>query len=157
LTPNHAASAIDAQVLPLLAVPEFRSKAARVFDWIDQAHRVDDGFDYDTDLDGIWTEGTAQAALAMHVAGSSDGSLRSLEAISHYRVGDGLIVASSIDGLTTGLAIGPDSNSPDFVYYRLPHIGATSWMVLAAAGRNPFTRDQRVDVTYSDLQCPPIL
>jgi hypothetical protein len=157
MTLNLAASAIDAQVLPLLAIPEFRPKAGRIFDRIEQDHRVDGGFDFDTDRDGIWTEGTAQAALAMQITGFTDRWARSLEAISYYRVGDGLIVASSVNGLTTGLAIGPDSESPDFVYYRLPHIGATSWMVLAATGWNPFARDQRTDATYSDLLCPPIL
>ena len=41
--------------------------------------------------------------------------------------------------MTTGLQIGPTSTEADFLYYRRPHLGATTWAVLAAQGWNPFT------------------
>jgi len=36
------------------------------------------------------------------------------------------------------LAVGSDSTSADFYYYRRPHLAATAWAVLAALKRNPF-------------------
>jgi hypothetical protein len=52
----------------------------------------------------------------------------------------GLVWASTVPRLTTGLATGvTDSASPaDFVYFRRPHIGATAWAVLAVLGKTPF-------------------
>jgi hypothetical protein len=51
----------------------------------------------------------------------------------------GFLLATDVDRLTTGIAIGPASHGPDFYYFRRPHLGATAWGVLAAKGWNPFT------------------
>lgn len=51
----------------------------------------------------------------------------------------GYLYATRPQVLSTGLAIGPDSKTDDFLYYRRPHLGATAWAALAALGWNPFT------------------
>jgi len=49
------------------------------------------------------------------------------------------LYATPNERIRTGLAIGPTSKNADFDYFHLPHLGATAWAVLAAAGWNPFT------------------
>ena len=43
----------------------------------------------------------------------------------------GYVYATREPRITTGLA-------SDAYYFRLPHLGATAWTVLAALGRNPY-------------------
>ncbi|HET7779979.1 MAG TPA: hypothetical protein VFL07_15630, partial [Rudaea sp.] len=50
----------------------------------------------------------------------------------------GYVYATREPRITTGLALSAQSTSADFYYYRLPHLGATAWAVLAALGHNPF-------------------
>ena len=53
---------------------------------------------------------------------------------------EGYVYATREPRITTGLAIGTDSGSADFYYYRRPHLAATAWALLAALKRNPFER-----------------
>lgn len=53
---------------------------------------------------------------------------------------DNLIYATLGDELTTGLMIRPTSTLPTSKYFRLPHVGATAWAILAARSWNPFLR-----------------
>jgi hypothetical protein len=60
------------------------------------------------------------------------------------RTPSGLLNATRVDRLTTGLSIGPDSPQPDFFYFRRPHLAPTAWACFAALGWNPFA-GQHVD------------
>ncbi|HSX60628.1 MAG TPA: hypothetical protein VLF18_10550 [Tahibacter sp.] len=136
-TPNRATSALDvqwwSQLLP--AVPDTWRRAIR---YAERVHAVGAGFDFNEDRDGIWLEGTAQAALAYRVVGEGENARRCLAEIAAQFSAGGYVFATREPRMTTGLALGPASTSADAYYYRRPHLGATAWAALAALGRNPF-------------------
>ena len=108
-----------------------------------QAHlAVDNGFDFNGDRDGVWVEGTAQAAPAYRISGDTTRSDRLLAGLKADQTRSGLLNASRTARLTTGLSIDPTGTVPDFFYYRRPHLGATAWAVLAETGWNPFTGER---------------
>ncbi len=92
------------------------------------------GFDYNTDNDGIWFEGTAQMALAYRIGGQPTkaesylSELRRAQAVATNGNGRGLVAASH-DGVSTGFG---------GTYHDWPHIGATAWYTLAELGYDPF-------------------
>ncbi|GES41558.1 methylaspartate ammonia-lyase [Rhizobium sp. ERR 922] len=136
--PNTRMSGLDAELWPLIAVPAYAFRRARVLEWTKRNHGVDGGFDFNNDRDGTWLEGTAQAALVFRLSGRGKEAEPLFETISRQVAPDGLLYATVNAELSTGLKVGPDSTSVDFKYFRLPHIGATAWAVLAALKRNPF-------------------
>jgi len=132
--------ALDVQLWPWMAVPDVPDwrKALR---FAERQLAVDGGFDFNGDRDGVWVEGTAQAALAYRMAGDAPASQRLLADLRADRTASGLLNATRGARLTTGLSIDPTGATtiPDFFYYKRPHLGATAWAVLAEAGWNPFT------------------
>lgn len=139
--PNLTQSGIDSELWPILAVAEFRSRSDRVLEWVDRHYTVGEGFDFNDDRDGIWLEGTAQAALALQQAGHTARAEILLATIAAEISPDNLVYATVGQELTTGLMIGPTSTYADFKYFRLPHVGATAWAILAAKNWNPFLRE----------------
>jgi hypothetical protein len=137
-TPNRATSGLDAQFWPLL-LPRAPREWRRALDSAERVHGVDGGFDFNDDRDGIWSEGTAQASLAYAVVGYDEKAARALLRIAFDADAGGYLFATDRPRITTGLAIGPDSTSADFYYYRRPHLGATAWAAIAALRWNPFT------------------
>lgn len=140
-TISRTNSGLDAQLWPLLlpqAPPDWR----RALAYAERTHGVDGGFDFNGDRDGLWVEGTAQAALAYRVVGRIDGAERLFTEIAKEFSPGGYVWATRQPSITTGLAIGPDSTTDDFRYERRPHLGATAWVALAALGWNPFTGRQ---------------
>jgi hypothetical protein len=138
VTINRGLSGLDAQLWPLLlqgAPAEWR----RALAYAEQAHGVDGGFDFNDDRDGMWVEGTAQAALVYRSLGANDRAARLLADLAGEVSPGGYVWATRAPSITTGLAIHPDSRTDDFRYYRRPHLGATAWVALAARGWNPFT------------------
>ncbi|WP_245306748.1 MULTISPECIES: hypothetical protein [unclassified Rhizobium] len=150
--PNVAMSGLDAELWPLIAVPDFKAKADRVIEWTEVHHGVDGGFDFNSDRDGIWLEGTAQAALVLRLSGQEAKAEPLLKTIQGQITPGNLIYATVNEQLSTGLQVGPNSSPGDFKYYRLPHIGATGWTVLAALDLNPFVG--RAGQTSSDKEPP---
>lgn len=136
-TPNRASSSLDAQLWPLL-LRDAPRHWRRALDYAERAHRVNGGFDFNDDRDGVWVEGTAQAALAYQAVGRASDAQRLQREIAAEISRGGLVWATRGARITTGLAIGPSSSSDDFHYYRRPHVGATAWAALAALGWNPF-------------------
>lgn len=128
--PNLQTSALDVQLWSQL-VPRAESKWRRALAYAERAHGVDCGFDFDADRDGVWLEGTAQAALAYRVRGDRAAAERRLACIAREFSADGYVYATREARITTGLAA-------DAYYFRLPHLGATAWAALAALGRNPY-------------------
>ena len=142
VTPNRGTSGLDAQLWPLMlrgAPVEWQ----RALAYAEREHGVDGGFDFNADRDGLWVEGTAQGALAYRVAGRMADAQSMLATIARQVSDGGFLNATREARITTGLAIGPDSTSADFHYFRRPHLGATAWGVLAATGTNPFVARQR--------------
>ena len=146
-TINRATSGLDAQLWPLL-LPDAPQEWQAALGYAERAHGIRAnnavvGFDFNDDRDGLWLEGTAQAALVYRYLGRSDDARRMFATIAQHISPGGYVWATREAKITTGLAIGPDSVTDDFRYYRLPHLGATAWAALAAQGWNPFT-GQRV-------------
>ena len=139
VTPDRTRSGLDAQLWPLLAIPDGPAEWRNALDFAGRAHGVPGGYDFDADRDGLWVEGTAQAALALRAAGRAEAAAPLLAELARHASPHGLLFATREERLTTGLAVGPASTTADFLYYRHPHVGATAWAVLAALGWNPFT------------------
>jgi hypothetical protein len=137
VTSNRDNAGIDAQLWPLLLAdsPETWRASLR---YVEEHYAVSGGFDFNDDRDGIWWEGTAQAALVYRALGRMADADRLLTEIGRQLKPGGFIWASSRQKLTTGLGLSPASTFDDFYYYRLPHLGATAWAALAATGWNPF-------------------
>jgi hypothetical protein len=138
MTPNRLNSGLDAQLWPLLLAdaPETWRASLR---YVEAHHARSGGFDFNDDRDGIWWEGTAQAALTYRAVGREEEADRLLSALADQFSPSGFIWASSELRLTTGFALSPASQIDDFYYYRLPHLAPTAWAALAATGWNPFT------------------
>lgn len=137
-TLSTEASGLDAQLWPLLAAPEGSCAWSRSLDWVEKHHRIGAGYGFSREPDGIWTEGSAQAAATL-VARKGAAPEALWQLLASQRAGNGLYYATPSARISTGLAIGPDSVGADFYYYRWPHLGATAWIALAATGFNPFT------------------
>jgi len=141
LTPDGApnrASMLDANLWPLIArgVPGDRRAA---LDWVMAHHAAGGGLDFNDDRDGAWTEGTAFAALALRQAHEDAAAARFGVLLIGRRAPSGLLYATDVASLTTGLSTGIDpAAADDFRYPRLPHLAPTAWAVLAAHRVNPF-------------------
>lgn len=144
-TAEHQRSGLDAQIWPLIAVSNPPADWTRVFSFIDQAHRFGAGYGFSRDPDGLWTEGTAQAAAVAQLTGAVDKAKPLWPVLMAQQSADGWLFATPQSQISTGLAIGPDSTTNDFFYYHLPHLGATAWAAIAASGVNPFTGAQEAN------------
>jgi hypothetical protein len=134
--PAHLA--LDTQLWPLLladAPAAWRSALTCA----ERQLSVPGGFDFDNDRDGLWAEGTAQAALLYRHLGDQKRGAELLDGLRQDVSPSGWLFAARGERLTTGLKIGPQSVEPDFFYFRRPHLGATSWAAIAGRGWNPFT------------------
>jgi hypothetical protein len=150
-TPATAGSGLDAQLWPLLAAPPGRCPWRAGLAWVERNHRFGEGYGFSRQPDGIWTEGSAQAAATLlAVKGAVPEALWRL--LASQRAANGLYYATPSPRISTGLAIGPDSQGADFFYYRWPHLGATAWIALAATGWNPFTGS--VTAASGEKPCP---
>jgi hypothetical protein len=137
VTSNRDASALDIQWWSQL-LPDAPAEWRRAIDYAQRQHGVGAGFDFNDDRDGLWLEGTAQAALAYRVVSRQDNARRCLVEVSSQFSAGGYVFATREPRITTGLAIGQASTSADFYYYRRPHLAATAWAALAALDRNPY-------------------
>ncbi len=134
LTINKTVIPLDVQAWAVLA---FRTEAgpyAAALDYAQVHHRTDGGagnggFDFNTDCDGTWYEGTAQMALAYRALGRHDEANRLTDLVALAQLPSGSIPAASLDGLTTGF---------DWLYFHQGHVGATAWYLLAACNGNPY-------------------
>jgi hypothetical protein len=134
--------ALDVQLWPWMALSDAPAAWRKGLGFA-QAHlSVDGGFDFNGDRDGVWVEGTAQAAMAHRIAGDAAASARLLAGLAADQTASGLLNATRGARLTTGLSIDPTGSVPDFFYYKRPHLGATAWAALAETGWNPFTGEK---------------
>jgi hypothetical protein len=138
-SPNDGAAA-DANFWPLLLpdpLPEWRGALAWAMAHQGVPAQKPVGVGFNDDRDGIWLEGTAYAALAARFAGDEDFYGRAMATLRGQTTADGLVWATTVPRLSTGLATGL-GNEPDFYYYRRPSLAATAWAQLAALGISPF-------------------
>lgn len=135
---NGGPSALDASLWPLIAIPDQAGNWQRALAWARAKHGVKGGYGFNANPDGIWTEGTGQAALVLRATGRDAEAAPLWPLLASQRATSGLLFATPEQKVRTGLQIGPDSRTDDFYYFHLPHLGATAWAVLAATGWNPF-------------------
>lgn len=130
--------ALDVQPWSLLAQLNPAGRDAQVLDCALAHHAVTAdgfaGFDFNTDLDGVWFEGTGQMASALRFGGRAAMSdfYRTELQRAHGNPPLGKLLghhAASHDSLTTGF---------DFKYFHRLHVGATSWNLFGQRGANPY-------------------
>ena len=62
--------------------------------------------------------------------------------LDYFAFMDGAAMSGTSTGYrpsSRGLSIDPTGGTPDFFYFKRPHLGATAWAALAETGWNPFT------------------
>jgi hypothetical protein len=123
----HSPSALDVQLWAQL-LPNAPKQWLRAMRWVTHANAVKGGFDFTDARDGLWTEGTAQAALVYQRLGE-EAAVRALFA--------SLMKQTSIAGY---LYATPESHIAAVYsyYYHQPCLAATAWAVLAGLNRNPY-------------------
>ncbi len=137
-------SVLDVQLWPWMAIAAPPAEWRRGLRFAERHLAVEGGFGFRENGGGVWVEGTAQAALAYRIAGQPARATQLIASLDADRSPSGLLNATPVAKLSTGLSIKPESTTPDFFYFPRPHLGATAWAVLASVGWNPFT-GRRVD------------
>ena len=137
ISSNQAVSGLDTQLWPLL-LPDMDPRWRAALAFAEHAHGVSGGFDFNDDRDGLWVEGTAQAALVYRSLGQAKHYQTCMAEVSAHFSAGGYLYATREPRITTGLAIHPDSRAADLYYFHAPHLGATAWAAIAASGWNPF-------------------
>jgi hypothetical protein len=130
--------ALDAQIWPLLALPQASSRYSVAVKTVESRLGQDGGFAYSDAKQGLWTEGTAQAALLFALMGREAEANRLDKAVESMRVPDGGYYAANTQALPTGFMLDTDPSQPR-VYFHIPHLAALAWAALAARRFNPFT------------------
>lgn len=137
VTPNRLL-ALDAQLWPLMALPGVNARHGEAVKTAQQKLSQSGGLAYSGGSKGLWTEGTAQAALYFKLAGKKAAAEKYETAVRGMRQKDGSYLASTT-AAATGFMQESDPTQPR-QYFRIPHLAAVSWAALAAQGYNPFTR-----------------
>lgn len=140
--------ALDAQLWPLMAIAGARTRYGEAAKTAQQRLSQSNGLAYSEASKGMWTEGTAQAALYFKLAGNQTAAGKYEEAVRAMRQKDGSYLASNTAALPTGFMLESDPTQPR-QYFRIPHLAAASWAALAARGYNPFTRAPSLPETAS--------
>ncbi|MBV8886395.1 MAG: hypothetical protein JO235_20705 [Chroococcidiopsidaceae cyanobacterium CP_BM_RX_35] len=126
---------LDVQAWAVLAFREEGKPYQQALKYAEKHHKVDQGFTFNHDGDGIWYEGTAQMAVAYQRTGQSQKSKTLISTLKAGQDKSGGLYTTNQAELRTGFIM-PDGNP--WNYYRRIHVGATAWMVLAEKGVNPF-------------------
>lgn len=129
--------ALDAQIWPLLALPDAARYRDDVITHCLPGLRQGNGYSYSAALHGIWTEGTAQAALLMACTGHADAAQQLLATLAALHAPGGGFYATDQAQLPTGFMSSTDPHVQRF-YFHLSHLGATAWVALAQRKVNPF-------------------
>ncbi len=99
------------------------------------------GIGFSVASNGIWPEGTAFAALALHGLNQKQAETF-LQTVEQQISAPGYIYASIAARLSTGLDVGPapPGQAPvPFNYFRRPALAPTAWAVLSAFRANPLS------------------
>lgn len=130
--------ALDAQLWPILALPDANQRYPGAFATAQQRLRQGDGYAYSEVRDGIWTEGTAQVALLLSLTGENGERAVLAGVLERNRTAEGAYYATSAGRLPTGFPLQTDPTQPR-LYFHLPHLAALSWVALYEQRFNPFT------------------
>ena len=129
-TSLRSPSALDVQLWAQL-LPNAPKQWQRALRWIEKTNAVQGGFDFTDARDGIWTEGTAQAALVYRRIGAAAKANTLFVAITQQVSPGGFLYATPEPRITAVYSY----------YHHQPCLAATAWAVLAALNRNPYLAD----------------
>ena len=127
MTPLHSPSALDVQLWAQL-LPNAPKTWRRALTWVEHMHAVKGGFDFTDTRDGMWTEGTAQAALAYRWVGDEARADMLFTSIARQVSPGGFLYATPEPRIAALYSY----------YYHRPCLAATAWAVIAASDRNPY-------------------
>jgi hypothetical protein len=130
---------LDVQLWPWMALPDAPLDWRKALTFAEEHLAVAGGFDFNGDRDGVWVEGTGQAALAYRIVGNTARNGELVKSFATDLTPSGLLNATRVDVLSTGITSGSSPDAPPIVYHRRPHLAATAWAILAERGFNPFT------------------
>ncbi len=127
---------LDIQAWSILAFGDDRN----ALEWTERICHVKqsdgaEGFDFNTNKDGIWYEGTAHMVLAYRAVHACDKAALYLDTLRKTQLfapggnGKGIVAASWGTRVDTGLG---------WNYFPCLHIGATAWYIFAETGINPY-------------------
>lgn len=137
VTTNQTPIPLDVQEWTLLSLLDLPDSYQAGLTYAENNHKIPGiwGFDFNTDRDGIWYEGTSQMATVYMLTGQEEKAGNVISTINVGRAPSGALYASNIDGLTTGFNV--TTNIP-WIYYMREHVGATAWGITAEKRVNPF-------------------
>lgn len=151
VTVNQEVVPLDVQAWAILALEKEAGPYTDALSYAEVHHRVGNGYDFNTDRDGIWFEGTAHMGLAYLFAGNMAKWSEIASFLENSTSEEGAIYAANKDGLSTGL---------EWSYFKRYHAGATAWYALMRKGVNPFwylTRTVFRDLAYDHWATSAIL
>src|SRR5665213_4186485 len=130
--------ALDAQLWPLLAIPAASRHADAALATVKQRLALKGGgLSYGKARDGVWTEGTEQAALVMTLMGRAKDAAALTAIAEKNRAPDGWYFAADTK-TSTGFDLQTDLKQHR-AYFRIPALAALAWAALAQQGFNPFS------------------
>lgn len=127
VTPLRTPSALDVQLWAQL-LPNAPKSWRRALHWIERMNAVKGGFDFTDDRDGLWTEGTAQAALVYRRTDNEVRANALFASVAQQASPDGFFYATPAPRITAVYSY----------YHHQPCLAATAWAVIAALNRNPY-------------------
>lgn len=135
ITINKDVLPLDCNTWAILALKSKTPDLAETLGFIENNFAIGQGYDFNADRDGVWFEGTAQAALVYKISGNNVKYAQILKYLEESMNSDGSITAADRDKISTGFTVtGTDSA---WEYGKRTHIGATAWLAFAQGGFNP--------------------
>jgi hypothetical protein len=140
-TINETVIPLDGQTWTLMAFGA-NERTRRAIDYAESNHHATyaydnglyEGFDFNTDRDGPWAEGTGQMVVSYCILDEDVKAqhylteLEEIQATDPNGNGKG-IVAAPFDAVTTGF---------NWEYFQRLHVGATAWFIFAELCHNPY-------------------
>jgi hypothetical protein len=136
VTPNKDVLPLDCNTWAILALGDSFKDGKAVLTEVEKQFKVDGGYDFNTDKDGVWFEGTAQVALAYKSIGDEAKYNEILSFLGKNANENGSITAADRDYVTTGFTVSGMGDMP-WKYGKREHLGATAWLAFAKLGVNP--------------------
>jgi hypothetical protein len=139
VTVNKEVLPLDTNTWAILVLRGDCPNAAKTLAFIEANMALGGGYGFNGDRDGVWFEGTAQAALAYKQAGNLEKYRQILQFLNKNAEETGAITAADRDGVSSGFMVS-GTNIP-WRYGKRTHTGATAWLAFAQLGVNPFWDD----------------
>jgi hypothetical protein len=136
VTLNKDVLPLDCNTWAILALGDSFKDGKAVLAEVEKQFGIDGGYDFNTDKDGVWFEGTAQVALAYKAIGEEAKYNEILSFLDKNTSENGSITAADRDYVTTGFTVSGMGDMP-WKYGKREHLGATAWLAFAELGVNP--------------------